>query len=1038
MRTFTVEKIEKAVAEVRGTLHRETVPIPTFRFIEADPPGAQRVDFDDSGWGEFHVGERWGGYDVIAWFRATVEVPEGLRDRKLALRFLVGPRDGGGSTAETMLYVNGAPLQGIGIWHEEAWLPPETYATGRVQIALRAWSSVLDVPPQRHFKLAYLAWIDERAERFFFLADPLIKSVVLLDANDWRRIRLLDLLHRAVNRIDFLKPRSEAYYASLGAAADLLESELRGLEGAEIGKPRVVAVGHSHIDVMWLWRLKHTREKAMRTFATVLHLMRQYPEYRFLHTTPQLFKYLQQDAPDLFEQVRQKVAEGAWEITGGMWVESDTNLPSGESLIRQILYGKRYVRETFGKEMRVLWMPDVFGYSAALPQILKKSGIDYFLTTKLSWNQFNRFPFDTFRWRGIDGSEVLAHFVTTPDFVPNSRFYTYNGDLQPKSVKGLWDNYASKPINDELLLSFGWGDGGGGPTREMIETARTMRDVPGFPTVETGTAEDYFQRLEARLEGKDVPVWDGELYLEYHRGTYTSQAATKRANRQSEVLLHDAEWLTALADMLGVPGEAVDLIEAWELLLLNQFHDLLPGSSIRPVYEDSALDFARISEIGGHAVAAAQGRILSQIRTEHESAVVFNTLSWSRHGLIEIDRPGMTVINSRGLPAPAQPLPNGRMLIDVDQVSQGGYTVFPLVEAGDTAPSSLEIAPDRIETPRFSIHLNERGQIVRLVDKAGGLEREVLAPGGRGNVLQVFEDKPLGGDAWDIDPFFEEKMREADDLVEAVVEETGPLRGVLRLVWRFADSTITQRLTVYAHTARIDFRTEIDWHEQQVLLKAAFPVNIRSTRATYDIQFGRIERPTHRNTSWDAARFEVPAHKYFTLSEPDYGVSLLNDGKYGCDVHDNVMRLSLLRSPTFPDPQADQGRHVFTYSLIPGHLDWPLHLYAYDLNYPLRTVLVGAQPAGNLPAEGLGPGAMPQTLIVETFKRAEDGDGWIVRVYEPRGAHHGETMVGFGRPLLRAVECNLIEEGESSATCEENELFFAIGPFEIKTFRVWF
>ncbi|HEX7021509.1 MAG TPA: glycoside hydrolase family 38 C-terminal domain-containing protein, partial [Trueperaceae bacterium] len=819
MLLLTDEKITKLVAEIGHAVHRETLPIPHFKFREADVPGGHNPELDDSDWQDFCVGDTWGGYDKIAWFRTTVPIPPHLQGRKLALRFLVGPRDGGESTAESLLYVNGQALQGIDIWHPEACLHPEHTTLDRLSVALRAWSGVLGVPDRRRFKVAELVCIDERAERYYHLADTLRKALAELNENDWRRVRLQDAVNRSLSFVDFSRPRSESYYCSMDQALHYLQTEVEDMRTHEPNKPTVVGVGHSHIDMAWLWRLQHTRDKAARTFSTVLNLMRQYPEYRFLHTSPQLFKYLSNDHPELFARVRDKVASGEFEITGGMWIEADTNLPSGESLIRQLLYGKRYLRDVFGVDSKVVWLPDVFGYSWALPQILRGCGMETFMTTKISWSQFNRFPHDTFRWRGLDGSEILTHFMTTPESGSNA--YTYNGEFQPKDILGSWTNYQDKTINDELLLAFGWGDGGGGPTREMLETGRVLQNLPGFPKVEFGKAEPYFARLQERLADRDVPVWDGELYLEYHRGTYTSQAQVKRDNRKAEQLLHELEWLASLADVLTGESAYPKLQDTWELLLLNQFHDILPGSSIREVYEDSARDFECIRDHGYDALDAARQRILERLPLTTDSLVVFNSLSWARDELASVPWPAelreFVPGDTSGQPLPSQIVEEDgqqRLLVRVPNVPALGYRALPLVSAGRPHSGSLKMADNLLENDHYRIQLNERGQITSLHDKHNN--RDVIPTGSRANLFQVFEDKPLKFDAWDIDFFYQEKSQEISELLEAVVEEAGPLRGVLRLRWRYRDSTLTQRLTLYASTPRIDFRTEVDWHERQV------------------------------------------------------------------------------------------------------------------------------------------------------------------------------------------------------------------------------
>ncbi len=1044
---FTIEKIVRQMPGLKSSMYRHTVPITQFKFFEGDCAGAEQPEFDDSRWADFHVGDYWGGYDVTAWFRTRVQIPRTLPNEKLALRFVVGPRDDGDSTAETLLYVNGLPLQGLDLWHEEAWLPPEHLRQNEISVALKAWSGVVRPPDHRRFKEAALVAIDEDAECLYYLTDTIINIIDMLDENDLRTTRLLQALNEAFLHIDFARPRSPEYYLSLAEAGILLSQRVEELYRNDEIKPRVIGIGHAHLDMAWLWRLRHTREKAARTFSTALNLMRQCPEYHFLHTSPQLYQFLKQDYPVIFERVKERIAAGQWEINGGMWVEADTNLPSGESLVRQILLGKQFTRAEFGVETRVLWMPDVFGYSAALPQIMRKSGLDSIMTTKISWNQFNRFPYDTFDWRGIDGSKVLAHFITTPEL--NSRSYSYNGEMTPFTVKGIWDQYKQKEINDELLLCFGAGDGGGGPTKEALEAASAMKAIPGLPQVELGSAEDYFERLHKRLEDKELPVWDGELYLEYHRGTYTSQAANKRANRKSEILYHDAEFYNALTDTLTGQHRypAAELREGWEKILLNQFHDILPGSSIRQVYQDSQQDYSHISEIGERAVRQAKRTLYDRIPTKTPSAVVLNSLGWRRDALVELpwteEWKDKTIADAQGQSCESQVVEeNGRrkVLFQTTNLPPLGYRVYPVVAAPlHSASEPMVITRKTLENKFYRITLDERGQMTSLFDKVN--QREVLAAGARANVLQVFDDRPMAFDAWDIDIFYQEKMKEVDDLIEAVVEETGPLRGVLRLRWHFRDSEITQRITLYRDSPRIDFRTWIDWHESQQLLKVAFPVAIRSTRATYDIQFGNVERPTHWNTSWDLARFEVVAHKWADLSEGDYGVSLLNDCKYGYDVKNNVIRLTLLKSAVRPDDFADRGQHEFTYALLPHKGDWREGRtveQAYALNYPAHASFIAAPQTGDLPDEYAFASVDKEGVIVETIKQAEDGQAWIVRLYESTQCRHSAVKMTFGQPIRNAVECNLLEEDEQPARFADRNLVFAIAPYEIKTFKIWF
>ncbi|NUK30271.1 alpha-mannosidase [Parageobacillus sp. VR-IP] len=1047
---FTVEKITKYLGEIKDSIYRQVQDIPTFKYKEwpfgEEIKEAYLPDFDDHDWQDFHIGESWGGYDKAAWFRTTVSIPEEWKNKRLVLHFLVGPRDGGGSTAEALLYVNGMPLQGIDVWHEEAWIPPEYYSEkNEFHLAIKAWSGVLRVPKRRRFKVARLAWVDEATEKYYFLADTVLKSVNVLDKNDIRRLKMLQALNESILKIDFFKPRSEQYYHSIQEALTYLLQRLDELENHTEMKPKVSIVGHSHIDMAWLWRLSHSREKAARTFSTALHLMKQYPEYRFIHTSPQLYKFLKEDYPEIFAKIKEKVATGQWEVTGGMWVESDTNLPNGESLIRQILIGKRFIREEFGVDAKVLWLPDSFGYTWALPQIMKKSGIESFMTTKISWNQYNRFPYDTFLWRGIDGTEILTHFITTPE--RGAKPYTYNGVVEPYSVKGIWDAYKQKDINDDLLLAFGWGDGGGGPTKEMIEAARAMKNLPGIPNVKMDKVESYFERLQKKVKDKKLPVWDDELYLEYHRGTYTSQASLKKANRENEILYHNAEWLCVMVGLFlnweKYPRESLNA--GWEIMLLNQFHDILPGSSIRQVNEDAKADYQKVKSIGKNALSEAQDFIVSNIYTNQDSVVVFNSLSFERNGIVELPfsnkmNGNVTIIDEKGIKSPVQIVDDGgkkKVLFEAAEVPACGYKTYKLIESEPSA-SNLVIKQDYLENRYYRIHLNKNGQIVSIFDKQN--KREVLAKGAKGNVFQAFEDKPINFDAWDIDLYYQEKMREITELIEAKVTEVGPIRGSLKLTWKFFDSTITQYLTIYDYSPRIDFRTKIDWKEKQTLLKVAFPVNIRSTKATYDIQFGSIERPTHWNTSWDYARFEVVGHKWVDLSEGNYGVSLLNDCKYGHDVKDNVIRLTLIKSAIDPDETADRGKHTFVYSLLPHKGDWRegnVVKEAYSLNYPLFAKGITANENGTLSETCCFAEVDADNVLIETVKKAEDDDAIIVRFYEYKQFRTNGVNVKFAKQIKKAVECNLIEEEQQEACYEGNMLSFDISPFEIKTFKIW-
>ncbi|MBW4081910.1 alpha-mannosidase [Paenibacillus sp. S150] len=1061
---WTEEKLAAWLRELEGYRYRELVKLNEWLAAE-DKDGANGVyppllEGDN----KLQQGEYWTGRDVYIWLQKTVEVPAEWKGKRVVGLFDFG-RTGGGNNSgfESLLFVDGKPYQGVDSNHQEVFL--EEDAAGRaLDFTFRLWSGLegggKPVLQEHRIKRAELAWLDEAADNLYYTGRAALGTYKQLADNQPEKQELLLALNRAFNKLDWSKPGSAGFYSSVQEAESLLLEQLALLESKH--PVTVTAIGHTHIDVAWLWRLGHTREKAARSFSTVLRLMKQYPEYIFLQTQPQLYAYIKKDYPEIYAEIRKRVDEGRWEAGGAMWLEADCNLTSGESLVRQILYGTKFFREEFGVDCKYLWLPDVFGYSWALPQILRKSGIDTFMTTKISWSQYNRMPHDTFHWRGIDGSEVLTHFITTPEGPGSSAwYYTYNGLIEPFSVQGIWNQYRDKNLNRELLLSYGYGDGGGGVNREMLEMRRRLDRMPGIPAVQTGRADEYFERLNETVRSTDqyVHTWDGELYLEYHRGTYTSQAYNKRMNRKLELLYREAEWLQVLlAAETGSFAKypAQPLLEGWQIILRNQFHDIIPGSSIREVYEDSRLEYAEAEQLGSAAAdAAADGLVQPGGSRQAEEYTVFNGAFFGRTELAAVpvaeDEGDIVWTTADGRKLPAQ-RSGGEWLIEVPAVPMLGSTVIASRPAADyAADASSGAAPEgtalraatervpfewqdsRLTTPFYVLEWNSAGQLSRIYDRRE--QREVLAPGEHGNVLQVFEDKPKMFDAWDIDLFYQEKKREITDLRSVELAECGELAAVLEFTWQYMDSSIIQKVKVYSGSARIDFETLVDWHEQHQLLKTAFPVAVRATEATYDIQFGNVKRPTHWNTSWDYARFESVGHQWADLSERGYGVSLLNDCKYGYDIKDHVMRLSLIKSATEPDWQADQGEHRFTYALLPHKGDWAAAdtvREAWSLNNPLRVVR-GAYAAGagkSLIKLG-SPG-----IAIDAVKMAENGDGFIVRAHEYTGTRSTVTL-GSDYPVLSWQECDLMERpiGEASPG---QAVTYEMKPYEISTFIVRF
>jgi alpha-mannosidase len=1065
---FVLQKLENRIRELSGLRYREARTLDSVRIVP-DVKKLEEARQQASSGQVVRVGDHWGGRDRYAWFITEIEFPSNWKGRDCIGLIKLGETGGGNCTGyEAQVYLNGEPLQALDRNHAELFFPDKMVSAGRAELAIYAWSGLTAhdgrSPFDHRIDSLSVAVLDHDVDDLYYTALHMLQTVKQLDERQLERHELTEALEAAFLQLDWSRPGSEAFYASAAQARHTLNERLAAIPRGP--RPQITAVGHCHIDVAWLWRLQHTREKSGRSFSTVLTLMDRFPEYVFLQSQPQLYAYLKKDFPTLYAKIKDRVQSGNWEATGAMWLESDCNIPSGESLVRQLLTGKRFFRDEFGVDNRVLWLPDVFGYSWALPQILKKSGIDYFMTTKISWSQYNRFPYDTFTWRGIDGTEILTHYITTPDN-DGSWFYTYNGNVTGASIQGLWNNYRQKDINDQLLLAYGWGDGGGGPTRDMLEAVRRYEDMPGAPQVKTGKAEEFFARLEEQV--KDEPqlhLWDGELYLEYHRGTYTSQAHNKRMNRRMELLLHNAEFLNALALALN-PEHAypVELLaESWEIVLRNQFHDIIPGSSIHEVYEDSKLEYEEAEKLALAAIDNGLAGLDAKDSGKSEQGLnagtdqghpvrIFNALGWTRSFLAEVDANDAAELawySADGVKLDVQAAPgsSGKVMVAVQDVPAYGFTTIygrreekkqsgNAADVPDKAAESWSIGTDRIETPYYSISLNEIGQITSLYDKQSG--REVLKPGQPANVLQVFEDKPMAHDAWDIDIYYQDKMTVVDGLQEVSVLEAGPLRGVLKLVYAYQNSAIEQHLTVYRDHPRIDFKTRVDWHEHQQLLKAAFPVEIRSTKATYEIQFGNVERPTHWNTSWDYARFESVAQRWVDLSEGGYGVSLLNDCKYGHDIRNHVIRLSLIKSAVYPDGNADQGLHEFTYSLYPHSGGWyeaGTHQAACELNAPL---MAASAPVGAGLPETLGMlNVNARNVMVDTVKKAEDGKTLIVRLYEFGGIRTkaAVTVNPHLGQIRSADETDLMEEHPSALSFAGQDIEVALAPYEIKTLNI--
>ena len=792
------------------------------------------------------------------------------------------------------------------------------------------------------------------------------------------------------------------------------------------------ATAHAHLDVAWLWPLAETRRKIRHTFANVVALMERHPHFCFTASSAQLYSYVQQDDPELFEKVRALVAEGRIEPVGGMWLEPDCNLPSGESLARHLLSGQGYFEREFGYRSSVAWVPDSFGLSGNLPQIFAGGGMRSFFTQKLSWNDTNRFPHDLWRWEGIDGTALVAHSFDNP-------VGGYNGQMTPGSLETTWGNYRGKSLHPASLYAFGMGDGGRGPTSEMLERATLLEEFPALPRLKHATVESFFEQISS--EG--LPTWVGELYLEFHRGTYTTQSRIKRLNRQSEHRLQEAETASALAALSGFPYPKDRLDGTWKSLLLNQFHDILPGSSIREVNEQAERELASVVSsaiaLRDTAIANLIGHSKQPEAGDDRAVRIFNPQGFDR-GLAcvieEVPEDGTLFTSSDGTIVPWQRTGDGHALLNHPEVTVPGTGVVHLHAVDDHMPaptSSVGVRDNVLENDLLRVEVGTDGSIESLFDKRA--QREVF--NGRGNDLRIYDDLPDAWEAWNLTDTSHMVGEHVSDVESIRIIESGQLRAALEVCRRFGSSSITQTYRLKADSTRLDIVTEIDWHERRKVLRALFPLTVRSDYATFETCFGAVRRPTHRNTSWDEARFEVPAHRWADLSEPGFGVSLLNDGRYGHSVLGSTLGLTLLRSPRDPDPLADLGRHTFTYSIYPHPGDWneaETVQEAIDLNSPLIAHFVGpsssqSQPANHQWFEIDG-------LTLAALKLAEDGDDLILRLYDPYG-RHGTALVRPRFSCARASLTNLLEEETERIGWEQDgSIQLSYHPFQILTLRL--
>ncbi|MDY3920371.1 MAG: glycoside hydrolase family 38 C-terminal domain-containing protein [Candidatus Limivivens sp.] len=1068
---FLRERIGEILRQLEPFCYPLEKTVEAWQGKQGDFPVTDRVSEDTSDW-EWISSENSGGKMEISGIlggrsgarfglTARIRIPEEMEGMPVELAVSTGREGEWDATNPQMAaYLDGRLVQGMDVNHRTLRLTEAARPGQQVSVFLSVYTGERGSIREWNSKIRA---VDSKVRKLYY--DLLVpwQCLELMEEDSREYGQLLRILNDAVNLLDFRSPGGPSFAGSVEQAEAFLTEAYAELPVSEV---TASCIGHTHIDVAWLWTLQVTQEKAARSFSTVLNLMDRYPDYQFMSSQPQLYLYVKRNQPRLYDRIREKVQEGRWEPEGAMFLEADCNLTSGESLVRQCLYGKKFFREEFGTESEILWLPDVFGYSAALPQIMEKCGIHSFMTTKISWNETNQIPYDTFWWEGIDGTRVLTHFITTRDYqkggrlIGTSREFTtgfttnYNGAVCPSQVKGAWQRYQQKTLNDNVLISFGYGDGGGGPTEEMLETALRLKDGHfGCPAVKQEHAGAFFRRLHETAEKETFPVWSGELYLEYHRGTYTSMAENKKANRKGEFGLLNAETWSALAETyaeMPYPGEA--LAEGWEILMRNQFHDILPGSSIEEVYQDSRKEYAHLQEITEKLQEDALGSIAARIPGEPDALIVFNANGTAVDGIVEIPEEKLpeqwknekNAAVSGSEIRPLQLTEQGNLIFRAVQVPSKGWKTYRLLsgELPEAGYSDFFCTETETVTPFCHLKWNDCGQICSFYDSRAG--RELLKPGTCANVLMTYEDKPHQYDNWNIFEYYKEKQWPVENLISRQVTEAGPVRMKLELTWEYLNSRITETFSFYRDSPRIDIHARIDWQEDQLLLKALFPLELNTREAVYEIQYGNVKRSTVKNTSWDRARFEVCFQKWLDLSEYDYGVSFLSDCKYGVSIEENEVGLTLLKSGCYPNPHADRGIHEFVYAIFPHEGSWQeagTVREAYALNNPLRVQVredreLTADSVPTLPGICGEVQTEDENIIAEVLKRSEDGKAEVVRLYECWNRRTRTELI-FGRRFHRIVLCNMLEEEERVLAEESEGCTVEFRPFEIVTLKLY-
>lgn len=1006
-----------------------------------------RLTLDVAATRVFHsmpVGSVWGAKWEYGWFRGQLTLPPAAAGRRVAIRLNPG--------LEGIVFINGKAAGARDREHQEITLSHQAAGGETYDILAEFYAghgpieeNIGPVPPghlplpepgphQRTVEASTWGFWDDDAFKLWIDAETLFQTRSVLPETSLRVAEIDKALKEFTRIVDFEQPPPDMR-ESFRSARLSLRPQLNCVNGSTA--PTMYIFGNSHLDLAWQWPKEETVRKSARTMSTQLALMDEYPEYRFFWCQVPLFEMLRDFYPEVWQRTKERIRDGSIMVEGGMWLEPDTNLPSGESLIRQVMWAKEFFKDELGQDTRLLWLPDTFGFSAALPQIMKGTGLDYFATKKLidNYNDCDPFPLTTFRWQGLDGSEVLAHI-----------YRKCNSPIDPKTLAKRWNvDRIQKDNISAYLFPFGYGDGGGGPTRTMIEFTRRLENLEGNPRTRWSHPRSFFEDLE-----KGSPIdeyYRGELYFQEHRGTYTSQAATKRANRKTEIALRDTELWTAFAGILtALPWPRDALRGIWRTVLFNHFHDIISGASINRVYKEALAELEkarseseRLTAIALHSLGETL-RPESLVDDETVGLTVFNSLSWNRKTLYRLPAGISALTDSRGNPVPVQESPSGTWA--EIQLPSCGWAGFSRTVAEVFAPAQIldpvatvtvqsEGGSFILENGHLRVQVAPDGRIPSIVDKATGLE---LASDPC-NDFRMYKDVTTNYDAWDIDSMYTSlPVTIADPDTRLTLEADGPLFASLRLERRLASSTLSQEIRLAADSCRIEFHTVIEWREDHKLLKVDFPTTLHADDALYEIQFGHVRRPTHRNRRYDADRYEGCQHKWNALCETNRGVALLNDCKYGSNVTDGTLSLTLLKSPWVPDTKADRGHHEFSYAFLAWSGDFALNgpvREGYDFNIPPQVASSRMEDRSLITIDSA-------SVVLETIKRAEDGGGdLILRLYEASGSAV-RTTIGIDFDFLAVFNTDMLEQNGTPCSVVDKQLSLDFRAFEIKTIRIVF